>query len=317
MADQVSRRDFLKVATAAGIAAACPQVGQAGPAAAEGFRFVHLTDVHIQPELAAAEGFAACIRAVEARRPRPEFLLTGGDLVFDALKVGPQRARSLFELFKKVLADNTSLPVHHTIGNHDAFGWLQGDGVTLASPGYGKAMVKDLLGLKETFGQFDHKGWRFLVLDNIQHSDDGKQPYRGALDGAQTDWLKQQLARTNPGTPIVICEHIPLLTVTPFAFESGHEKDRWVFGDSLICADWPTRLDMYAGHNVCLSLSGHIHQLDHIDYRGTTFVCGGAVCGDWWKGPRAGVKEGFGVIDLLPSGAVRYEYRDYGWKARS
>lgn len=317
-----TRRDFLRGTIGAGIASALPLTAAAQqpgdtvrtPQSTGSFKFVHLTDIHIEPELEAAKGFARCLDAAQSAKSAPDFIVTGGDLVFDALEVSPQRAKELFNLYKKVVADHTSLPVHPTIGNHDVFGWARKNGVTPATLEYGKAMVKDLLGLKETYYEFDHKGWRFFVLDNIQPDESG-QIYRGALDRTQVDWLAERLKRTDAKTPIAICEHIPLMSVIPFAFPGTYHDGKWEMSNSLICGDTVERLKLYRDYNVRLCLSGHIHQLDRIEYRGITFICDGAVCGNWWKGPRDGVKEGFGHLELWPDGRVEHVYRDYGWHA--
>lgn len=311
-----TRRDFLRGTIGAGIASAIPLTthAQAQPPAGGSFRFAHLTDIHIEPELEAAKGLAKCLEAAQSGKSTPDFIVSGGDIVFDALEVSPQRAKELFNLYKKVIADNTSRPVYPTIGNHDVFGWARKHGITPATAEYGKAMAKDLFGLKETYYEFDHKGWRFFVLDNIQPDDTG-QIYRGELDRTQFEWLAERLNRTDPKTPIAICEHIPLMSVTPFGFPSTYHNGKWEMSNSLICGDTVERLKLYRDHNVRLCLSGHIHQLDRIDYRGITFICDGAVCGNWWKGPRDGVKEGFGQLELWPDGRVDHVYRDYGWRA--
>ncbi len=317
-----SRRDFLHGAIAAGLAAACPRAAsaqttaQTSPAAAP-FRFAHLSDIHIEPELSAPQGFAQCLKSLHALDKRPDFILTGGDLVFDVLEAPPQRAKELFGLYSKVLSDNTDIPVHNTLGNHDVFGWMTRDGLTPKSPGYGKALAKDLLHLTESYHEFEHKGWHFFVLDNIQPAADPAQVYQGGLDRTQMEWLTERLKRCKPGTPIAVCEHIPMLTVTAFAFPGTYKQNKWEFSNSLVCGDTVERLKLYADYNVRLCLSGHVHQLDKIDYRGMTVICDGAVCGNWWKGPREGVKEGYGVLGLWPDGRVEHHYRDYGWKARA
>jgi len=322
-----SRREFLKAAlTAAGatVLADGPLRGgepsTAGrrfpaPDRFEPFRFVHLTDIHVQPERGAAKGFARALRAVEALKPRPDFILTGGDLVFDVLSVGPGRARQLFDLYKRILADETQLPVFNTIGNHDVFGWSRGSGISPQAAGYGKAMYKNFLHLPETYYAFEHKGWRFFCLDNIQPGGDDRYPYRGFLDGAQTDWLKAELDKCDPATPIITCEHIPLMTVTPFGHEHLVAQNEWRLRSSLVCSDAPQRLELLRTRNVRLCLSGHIHERDRVDYRGTTFINDGAVCGAWWRGPHRGVQEGFGIIDCRPDGTFEHQYIDYGWQA--
>src|SRR5262245_23463423 len=85
----VSRRQFLVGGMAAAGALLLPsrQLWCAPEKHVEppgGFRFVHLTDIHVQPERRADEGFAKCIDAVESLNPKPDFILAGGDLVYDA-----------------------------------------------------------------------------------------------------------------------------------------------------------------------------------------------------------------------------------------
>lgn len=313
----LNRRQALKGIAAAG--AACAMSGTTAAAAdkwavsPQGFRFVHFTDIHVQPELSAAKGFAKALTAAESLKPRPDFILTGGDLVFDVMETGEARARELFRLYKKVIADNTSLPVHNTIGNHDVFGWTTREGVTPQTPGYGRELVKDMLEMKETYHVFEHKGWRFFSLDNIQRGDDG--PYQGYLDDRQRSWFIAELARTDAKMPIVVCEHIPLITVTLFDHKDLNKEGAWRVGNNLVCRDSADRLALLGSKNVRLCLSGHIHERDRIEYRGMTFINDGAVCGNWWKGIYRGVREGFGVYDLRPDGTFEYKYHEYGWQA--
>ncbi|MFO0973354.1 MAG: metallophosphoesterase [Phycisphaerae bacterium] len=325
MAHEISRRDWLRgtaAAAAAGVLGSAAPNGHvasaapAAPAAAQGFRFVHLTDIHVQPERAADRGLARALRAVEALRPRPDFILTGGDLVFDVFAAPAPRAESLFKMLRKVFADNTSLPVHHACGNHDVFGWGAKHGVTPATPGYGKALVKQSLELHDLHYAFDHKGWRFLVLDNVQPGP-GPHAYVGALDGEQKDWLAQELTRSAGKQPIVTVEHIPLLSASPFAFTEYRRPEGWELPNALVCMDAADRLKLYRDRNVRLCLSGHLHQLDRVEMHGTTFICDGAVCGNWWRGAYEGLSEGFGVLDLRPDGTFDHSYVTYGWQAQA
>ena len=51
----------------------------------ESFTFAFLTDIHLQPERNATEGFRAAIAEVNVLKP--DFVITGGDLVMDVLGV--------------------------------------------------------------------------------------------------------------------------------------------------------------------------------------------------------------------------------------
>jgi len=68
----------------------------------EGFTFAFLTDIHLQPELEAVEGFRKAIDTINALHP--DFVLTGGDLVMDALDETYGRADPLEEGFVMIHA---------------------------------------------------------------------------------------------------------------------------------------------------------------------------------------------------------------------
>ncbi|GAB4135006.1 MAG: hypothetical protein Kow0040_19380 [Thermogutta sp.] len=276
-----------------------------------GFRFVHLTDIHVQPELRAAEGLAACLQAVNKLDPKPDFIMTGGDLIMDALETSSERASMLFDLFKKVVADNTDIPVRHCMGNHDVFGWGRKHGVTEETAGFGKQMYCEKLQIERPYYAFDHRGWRFYVLDSVQPSESGL--YQGGLDEEQLAWLHQDLSNKPADTPAVVVSHIPFLTVTvlPDAVKDGAFR----IGPATICAGSQSLAGVFAAHGVRLAVSGHIHMLDEVLYRGVKYVCNAAVSGRWWKGANKGFPEGFGVFDLTPDGAAQFTYQTYGWQA--
>jgi Icc protein len=320
MQTTISRRGFLGAAAAGFWAAGRPQLLAAAEehfpaptARTEDFRFVHLTDLHVQPELRAAEGLTACLKAVNRLAPKPDFILTGGDLIMDALEQDAARSRMLFSLLKKIFADEAGLPVYHCIGNHDCFGWGRKKGVTPETPGYGKKMVCEILGLERTYYRFDHQGWRFFVLDDIQP--DLKMIYRGALDEPQLAWLRKELESKPPEMPAAVVCHIPILSVTVLPDHESQDPCR--ISEMEICRNARPLADLFAQHGVRLALSGHTHEVDRVEFRGVTYLCNGAVCGGWWKGPFQGFEEGFGVVDVAAEQTIRNIYCDYGWAAES
>ena len=54
------------------------QLAAAGDAR-RALRVAHLTDMHVQPELRAGEGYAAALDSLERLDPPPAFIMTGGD----------------------------------------------------------------------------------------------------------------------------------------------------------------------------------------------------------------------------------------------
>jgi 3',5'-cyclic AMP phosphodiesterase CpdA len=216
MKNIMSRRHFLQASTMAAALVTGPRCLRAEEGApgelqsprSETFRFAHLTDIHVKPELRAEEGLVQCLSTVMRLDPRPDFIDTGGDLVMDVFKQDEQRARSLFVLLKKVLADHTDLPVHHCIGNHDVFAWGK-SGVDEKHPAYGKRMVLEYLDLPDRYYRFDHKGFRFFVLDDIQPAPD--QTYQAYIDDTQMAWLEEELQAKPAEMPAVAVCHIPIL----------------------------------------------------------------------------------------------------------
>ena len=120
----VSRRELL-VGGAAAVAlgpslaeAAVTRKSKRGRA----MRFAHLTDVHVQPKLAAGEGMAACLRHVQEQKDAPELVVFGGDNVMNVDDGDAARGKVQLDLWKSVLKSECSLPYACAIGNHDVFG---------------------------------------------------------------------------------------------------------------------------------------------------------------------------------------------------
>jgi hypothetical protein len=90
----------------------------------------------------------------------------------------------------------------------------------------------------------------------------------------------------------------------------------WTVPDAWMHRDARELLDLFDQYNVRVLASGHIHLVDRCDYRGHTFLCNGAVCGDWWAGPRQQFPEGYAVLDLYPDGTFENRYVTFGWDAK-
>ncbi|MFC2076599.1 Gfo/Idh/MocA family protein [candidate division KSB1 bacterium] len=92
---EYNRRDFLRSMSLGLGGAGLGLAGLAGRGSAAGggkFRFVHMTDMHVQPERNGEAGLRAAIKAVNGLNPRPDLVITGGDLVMDALEQTYERA---------------------------------------------------------------------------------------------------------------------------------------------------------------------------------------------------------------------------------
>ena len=74
------------------------------------FTFAFLTDIHLQPERNATEGFRKAIEKVNELNP--DFVITGGDLIMDALGVSFNRADSLYTLYNNI-CEEFKMPVYN------------------------------------------------------------------------------------------------------------------------------------------------------------------------------------------------------------
>jgi 3',5'-cyclic-AMP phosphodiesterase len=302
----LDRRSFLKTTVVAGAAAAFAGTAAFDSAAESkpgSFDFVFFTDTHIEPELDAPNGCDMCFRKIAALKP--EFAIMGGDHVYDALSVNNQRADQVFDLYKKT-QQALEMPLYHAIGNHDVFGVIAKSGVAPSDPAYGKKMYEDRLG--RTYQSFDHKGWHFVVLDSIQPTED--RLWEGRVDDKQLSWLADDLKGVAQGTPVIGVIHVPL--VTAFATYAPTVTNQKY--NTLTVANAPQVLAAFEGHNVVAVLQGHTHVNEVVQYKNIQFITGGAVCGNWWHGPRMGFPEGFTVVSLR-DGKISTRYETYGFRS--
>lgn len=308
MQTALNRRHFLKVTGLAALGACATKlVANTTPepiATVPGnLEFVFFTDVHLQPELHGAEGSEKCFRQIAALKPA--FALCGGDLVFDANKVPAERAKSLYDLYTKA-ERQLDLPLHRTIGNHDVFGLLDGKS-NPASSDPGKKMYEDRFG--PTYSSFDQAGYHFIMLDSVFLTED--HDWEGRISSEQLAWLAADLAQVGTAKPVIITTHIPLVTAYTCYRPSSTKP---MAKSYLTVANAAEVLKVIEPYRVIAVLQGHTHVNEVVSYKSCEFITSGAVCGDWWKGPRWGFPEGFTVISLR-GGKIEHRYETYGWKA--
>lgn len=312
----LSRRRCLQLG--AGGALAAPFFSLSGastaaePAAASRkrtLRFAHLTDMHVQPEHGAAEGLVQCLKHVQSHRDPVELIVTGGDSVMDAFNADHSRSSMLVDLWKGIFKQDCSLPAQHCLGNHDGRGW---DDSEFA----GKAWALEMFGLAKPYHAFEQGGWKFIVLDSVRPWEDR---YTSGLDVPQRAWLETELEHTPPTTPIVVVSHIPILSITPFSFDHNAVTENYQrVPGGLMHLDGTALHALFKKQgNVKLCLSGHMHLNDRCDVDGVSYICNGAVSGNWWRGSNDRSQEGYGLVDLYDDGTFDYAYTQFGWKARA
>jgi len=270
--------------------------------AEQGFTFVFMTDIHIMEEKNAETGFLQAIDSVN--KMKPDFVITGGDLIMDALEQTYGKADSQYLLYQKTVKQ-LQMPVYHTIGNHEIFAWLNPEGVKADHPEYGEKMFEKRIGKR--YQTFEHKGWRFFLLDGIEYKN--SDSYSGLVDSVQMEWLKTELASIDSVTPLVIVTHIPFITTQTQLLEGSTLAS----GDGLVVSNSKQVLDLFNKHNLQLVLQGHLHWNERIYANNIHFVTSGAISGAWWQGAYRESEEGFTLITTAGNKIADIKYVDYGW----
>ena len=258
-----------------------------------GFRFAFLTDIHIMTDNQAVPRFEKAIDKVNSMNP--DFVITGGDMIADALGQNEEKATEYYQLFNSLLPQ-FKMPVYETMGNHEVFGLYEKSGVQPENPLYGKAMYKEKLGEGKTWYSFDHKGWHFIILDGIGFTDD--RQYIGYVNPEELKWLQRDLVETGKKTPIMVSIHIPLVSV----MEQMQNGSTAAASEGMVVTNSVDVIKAFEGYNLKLVLQGHLHIVEEIIYKDVHYITGGAVSGAWWNGPKDGFPPGFVIVDIKGDG---------------
>ncbi len=268
-------------------------------------RIVFFTDVHTRTEWDTPAALAKAAAAINAEKP--DLILGGGDYITDGFQSSAETVEPRWDAY---LAMQKSLvaPFVPAIGNHDLVAAIPEDGSKPADDP--RATFREKMGVERTYRSFDTNGYHFILLDSVQVVG-GALKYEGRVGADQLEWVRKDLAAVDPKTPLVVLTHLPLLTVF-FQAENGATN---AAPANRVVVNSREVLELFKDRNLVLVLQGHTHVLEMVKSRGVTFLTGGSVCGQWWRGPWRGTEEGFCVVTLRGS-QVDWKYVDYGWEAR-
>ena len=309
MTDRFSRRFFLGGLAAGGTLAASPVLARTGwsirGSDRGALRLVFYTDVHARTERETPTALAMATGAINAQSP--DLVLCGGDLITGGFDSTAETVAPRWDAYM-AMASAIEGEHHSVIGNHDIVAARPADGSAAATDP--RLEYKLRLNRDRTYGAFDALGYRFFLLDSIRLSED-QYKYHGWISSEQREWIREELARIPQETPVVLVLHMPLLTGFFSATEGATSQpppNRVVVNNAEVLA-------LFAERNLVLVLQGHLHVTELLQWRGTTFLTGGAISGGWWRGRYFGTREGFVVITLR-SNRIEWEYVGYGWDAR-
>ena len=205
-------------------------------AARDGFRFVHLSDLHCARAAAnpppqflfdvhckdlvhSFDLVAAAVREIN-QAVKPDFVVVTGDLV--------DRGADVASLERvKAILDGLACPYYPVIGDHDS-----------------REAWQRVFGAARLNYTFACGGWRFVAADASL----------GRLDAPTMAWLERELGR-DAATPTILLTHRP--AVVP----EVHVRAAWrLYGTHLLLKNAAEALALLGKHpNVRAVLSGHCH----------------------------------------------------------
>ena len=280
--------------------------------AQQDFSFVFMTDIHLQPERGAQEAFQKVIDTVN--KLNVDFVITGGDLVYDVLRGNFNRSDSLFHTYSNTIK-KFNVPVYNTIGNHELFGIYKESDIQANHPDYKYGMYERYLGKR--YYSFDHKGWHFISLCSI---DEKEKKYIGIIDKEQLEWLKKDISQVDVNTPIVISTHIPFISTYDQRYPKNKVKEvpneLWIYNRNEI-------LQLFDNLDLRLVLQGHMHWIEEINIQNKTrFITGGSVAGrpSWRRTLDRGDgihydEEGFMLLHVK-NDSNSWKYIDNKWESQ-
>lgn len=301
----ITRRDLLVgvPSLAAGFALSEVRAAPSEPTPKNALRIAHLTDIHIRPGRLPEQSAAKAIQ--QAQEQGAQLIVNGGDVIFDALQLQAGQSQRQWDLFQQVVVKNCSVPILNVLGNHDIDGWA-----TPARDRSRKTAALEKLGLERGYYSLEKAGWKLIVLDSIAWGPNQEMSYFGHLGEEQMAWLERELEGNQ--LPCCLISHIPILTACGFFDGPNERHDSWRMPGQWMHLDARAIKDILKKHpEVKLCLSGHIHLADRLDYLGVTYLCNGAVCGNYWRGAYQEFAPAYALVDLYADGTFEHQMTTY------
>ena len=228
--------------------------------AQKNFSFVFLPDIHLQPDSSVIGNFENIVRQIN--RLHPDFVITGGDMIYTAKNGDEKNALQLFSLMDKEFL-LFKMPVYLTMGNHENVGITGLSSIDKTNPAWGKQLYEKRY--SKRFYSFSHKGWKFFILDGIRIREKEKD-YTGGVDSVQIGWLKKELEQTGENVNIGVVVHTPF--INPHSMTNPESR--------ALSDNSATVLNLFRGHNLRMVLQGHNHIYMNLFINGVYYISGGS-----------------------------------------
>jgi len=270
------------------------------------FRFVFATDIHLMPDERAHEGFNRAVAAINGLKPKPHFVIMGGDLIEDRFALTLEDAEKMFSLYLEAIK-KLQMPVYNIIGNNEVIGRAEMSQIDPSHPEYGKGMFRERLGDGATYRSFDYGSWHFVFLDSLGEDESGD--ISCYVDDDQLSWLKDELDKTGIERPVCVALHVPLVT----SFIQIEKNNMMAPPDFAVVNNGTKVIKLLSDHNVRLILQGHLHIVEEIKYKKISYITGGTLSGAKWSAPSyLGYPNGFVVVDVKGD-EFSWKYQSYRW----
>jgi 3',5'-cyclic-AMP phosphodiesterase len=224
------------------------------------FSFVYLPDLHLRPDSLVISNFEKV--AAQINTIHPDFVLTGGDMIYTAKNVNDDKAKVLFDLMDKEFK-LFKMPVYKTMGNHENVGITVEATIDSSNVYWGKKMY--IQRYNQRYYTFVYNGWKFFVLDGIRILVQQKY-YTEGVDSLQVEWIKKELQLTDKTMPIIISIHPPI--VNPEGLTNPASR--------VISANSAMVLNLFKGYNLKTVLEGHTHRYMYLYVNRIYYINGGS-----------------------------------------
>ncbi|MCQ2143836.1 MAG: calcineurin-like phosphoesterase family protein [Bacteroidales bacterium] len=228
------------------------------------YTMLYFGDMHLadrMSDFAQFREFADDVNSlIGSNRNGPVYALTLGDMAWDRFWYRYDLADYLSEMNDDC---GESLPVFHTIGNHDPDADATGDYYT---------PLKYRTTIGPTYYSFNVGGTHYVVLDDIDcRNTASERSFYNMIVSEEYQWLKKDLAYVSKSTPVIITMHAPLYN------NSGDVQQRNGYTGLLSLFEGYDRVHVVTGHTHIVYNVGRLSSGVHA-YESNS----GAVCGGWW-----------------------------------